>query len=62
MSVIKKVLHTIVQPLIHIYNTLFEKGEFPNSMKVAKVIPIFKAGERNEFCNYVGPSSIFQKF
>ena len=61
MSVIKKVIHTIVQPLVHIYNTSFEKGEFPNSMKVAKVIPLFKAGERNEFCNY-RPVSVLPQF
>ena len=61
MSVIKKVIHTIVQPLVHICNTSFEKGEFPNSMKVAKVIPLFKAGERNEFCNY-RPVSVLPQF
>ena len=31
--------------LTHIFNLSLSKGEFPNSLKVAKVVPIFKKGD-----------------
>ena len=30
----------------------FTTGVFPDSMKTAKVIPLFKAGDKNSFSNY----------
>ena len=61
MSIIKQIIHSIVHPLVHICNTSFTNGEFPNSMKTAKVIPLFKAGDRYEFSNY-RPVSVLPQF
>ena len=38
-----------VQPLTYIYNKSFEFGIFPDEMKIAKIVPIFKNGNRKEF-------------
>jgi len=52
--------HT-VNPLTHIINLSLSNGVVPNSMKIAKVIPIFKAGDRMHFTNY-RPISILPVF
>ena len=43
--------HTAV-PLAHIFNLSFKSGIVPPNMKLAKVIPIFKSGNRKLFNNY----------
>ena len=43
---------TIVPQLVSIYNESFTTGQFPNLMKLAKIIPIFKAGSRLDVNNY----------
>ena len=42
----------IVQPLTYICNKSFESGIFPDEMKIAKIVPLFKNGNRKEFSNY----------
>jgi len=61
MSVVKSVMKSIVQPLLHVCNISFSSGIFPNGMKTAKVIPLFKSGDRCEFSNY-RPVSILPQF
>ena len=39
-------------PFCTIFNMSFEQGIFPSLMKVAKVIPIFKKGNKQFFSNY----------
>ena len=51
MVIFKKVISTIVTPLTHFCNRSFNNGAFPSKMKIAKVIPIFKTGEKNVFTN-----------
>ena len=46
MSILKKVINYIVQPLSKIFNQSFSQGVFPDKMKIAKVIPLFKSGEK----------------
>ena len=52
MTVFKKTISNIIVPFTHVCNLSLEKGIFPDSMKTAKVIPIFKAGNKNEVGNY----------
>jgi hypothetical protein len=33
--------------LVHIYNASFQSGIFPDKMKIAKVRPLFKKGDRH---------------
>ena len=47
MSLLKKVISKIVKPFAHICNVSFQTGVFPNKMKIAKVIPLYKSGEKH---------------
>ena len=49
MSLLKKVISKIVKPFAHICNVSFQTGVFPNKMKIAKVIPLYKSGEKKHF-------------
>ena len=46
MYVLSKVIETIVKPLAHIFNLSFSSGIFPDDMKIAKIIPLFKNGRQ----------------
>ena len=48
MYVLSKVTDQIVKPLVHIFNLSFSSGIFPSEMKTAKVIPLFKSGDRSD--------------
>ena len=61
MSLIKKVIVPIAKPLVHIFNLSFRSGKFPDLMKIAKVIPLFKSGKNNTFTNY-RPVSLLPQF
>uniref|UniRef100_A0A8C6M161 Reverse transcriptase domain-containing protein n=1 Tax=Nothobranchius furzeri TaxID=105023 RepID=A0A8C6M161_NOTFU len=61
MKTLKYVIEGIVKPLTHICNLSFQKGFFPNNMKVARVIPIYKTGDKHQFTNY-RPVSILSQF
>ena len=39
----------------------FQTGVFPDKMKIAKVVPLFKSGEKNVFTNY-RPTSLLPQF
>jgi hypothetical protein len=51
----------IAVPLTHIVNLSLSTGKVPLNMKIAKVIPIFKSGDRSLFKNY-RPISILPVF
>jgi len=42
----------IVKPLQHIFNLSLETGKYPEGLKVAKVIPIYKKGDSTSPGNY----------
>ena len=42
----------ISKPIALIINQMFNTGIFPEQLKIAKVVPIFKKGEDNLFTNY----------
>ena len=44
-------LKNIVQPLVYIINLLLSTGVFPEALKIAKVIPFFKADDPTLFSN-----------
>ena len=63
MCLIKKLIpyNIIVVPLKHIFNLSLLNGVFPDSMKIARVIPLFKSGNTKEFSNY-RPISLLPQF
>ena len=49
---LKKIGPSIVEPLARIFNNSFTEGVFPNSMKLADVVPLFKNKKREHTNNY----------
>ena len=52
MFLIQQTIHCITEPLLYIFNLSFNMGHFPSKMKIAKVIPIFKKGNKLDPSNY----------
>ena len=60
-KLMKSTIYNIANPLTHIINLSLSNGVVPSAMKIAKVIPIFKTGDRKLFTNY-RPISILPVF
>ena len=62
-KLIKNTYHIFINPLIHIINLSLSQGIFPQELKIAKVIPIYKSGETTLIKNYrpVSVLSVFSK-
>ena len=61
MSFVKNIIHLVVQPFTYICNLSFATGIFPDAMKIAKIIPLYKIGAKDEFNNY-RPMSLLPQF
>ena len=48
----KHVIHCYIKPLVFLINQSLTEGVFPDELKLAKVIPVFKAGSSMELSNY----------
>jgi len=48
-------------PIGHLYNLSFKTKFIPTTLKTSKIVPIFKAGETNNFRNY-RPISLLSSF
>jgi len=46
MKIVKRVIEGISKPITYIFNLSFHTGKFPNEMKRAKVVPLYKTGDR----------------
>ena len=49
---LKEILPIIATPLCYLYNLSFQTGYIPPRFKLAKVIPIYKSGNKHLFTNY----------
>ena len=61
MSLVKRVFESLVEPFVYICNLSFNTGTFPDNMKIAKVVPLYKSGSKNVFNNY-RPVSLLPQF
>ena len=61
ITVIKHVSDSISPVLSSLINLSFESGSFPDALKIAKVIPIFKCGDKTLLTNY-RPISLLNSF
>ena len=61
MSIINKTIHIICYPLCNIFNSVLSTGVFPDKLKIARVVPIFKKGSKSELSNY-RPISVLPAF
>ena len=50
--VLKKISHIICFPLSRIINIYLFRGEFPSSLKVGRLVPVFKNGDKESINNY----------
>ena len=60
MWIIKRIIIYVLEPFMHISNLSLSKGIFPQQMNIAKVIPIFKSGDKSQFNNYCPISVLSQ--
>ena len=60
----KQNMHALIKPLAYLINCSINKGIFPDELKIAKVIPIYKSGDKTSIENYrpISVLSIFSKF
>ena len=57
----KSIILIIMGPICHLFNLSFRTGFIPTILKTAKIVPIFKAGETDNFTNY-RPLSLLSSF
>ena len=48
----KSIINILIKPLTIIINQMLETGVFPDKLKFAKVIPLFKKGDPTLLTNY----------
>ena len=48
----KDAFTVLTEQLVHIFNCSLQTAVFPDTWKVAKIIPLFKGGDRGEVTNY----------
>ena len=51
-NVVSKCFGELCTPLKHIFDLSFENGIFPDSLKIAKVTPVYKSGDNSSLSNY----------
>ena len=61
MSLIKETITLISRSLTHIFNLSITSGTVPMELKIARVVPLFKAGDKSIFSNY-RPISVLLSF
>ena len=61
---LKETINNIIQPITHVINKSLCTGIFPDQMKIAKVIPIYKSSDQCNLQNYrpVSLLSAFRKY
>ena len=60
-GIIKLSIDIIVEPLTEIINVSLVSGCFPDTLKIAKVLPIFKTGDPEKL-KIIGPFPFFHLF
>ena len=60
-KLLQEIYQGILYPLTHIINLSLKHGCVPDQMKLAKVIPIYKSGDKQEIVNY-RPISLLPTF
>ena len=59
--VLKQCAHSYIDVLTYVINRSFSDGIFPNELKLARVVPIFKSGDSSQITNY-RPISVLSCF
>ena len=51
-KVVTKCFSELCEPLKHVFNFPIETGVFPDKLKIARVSPVYKAGDSSDLTNY----------
>lgn len=51
-KILKATVNEIAEPFAYIINLFLLQGIVPKQTKVAKIIPVFKSGDKNDVQNY----------
>ena len=51
-SIFKQCLDTYIDPLTYLINLSINQGIFPDELKIAKVLPIYKSDDKHRIQNY----------
>jgi hypothetical protein len=59
--VVKQCIQLLKKPLANIYNASLESGIFPDQLKIAKVVPLYKKGDKRDIqnCRTIALLSVF---
>ena len=49
---LKRIIIHVADPIVHIMNLSISTGVVPDNMKIAKVVPVFKKGDKSDVTNY----------
>ena len=49
---LKQIIPEIIDVIVHIFNCSLSTGIVPSKLKIAKVNPVFKSGDKHKFTNY----------
>lgn len=60
-KLLKQIIQAIVAPLCHIFNISLQTGYILIEFKTAKVVPVYKSGDKHLFTNY-RPISLLSSF
>jgi hypothetical protein len=58
---LKSILHLVLIPLTHVFNLSFQFGVVPTKLKIAKIVPVYKSGNKSLPVNY-RPISLLSSF
>ena len=61
LDIMKLSTSYVAKPLTAIINNSFRNGSFPDTLKIAKVCPVYKNGDTSELTNY-RPISVLTSF
>jgi len=61
MCTLKRLVPALLEPLYSIIYKSFETGVFPSQLKMAKIVPILKGGDKTSPDNY-HPISLLPNF
>ena len=52
-------IESIALPMAEIFNSMIRSGIFPDDLRIAKVIPLYKSGDSSLFIQTTGPSHYY---